>query len=88
VWISFIHRYPFRFLSLILWRMYTFNNCHMVLVICYLCYLKVAWSWKKIFVLMDSGVLDATHPNLQFDVLHSKKPQCSNAKQKSTFINQ
>jgi hypothetical protein len=64
LWISLIHRYPFWLLNLILWRMYTFNNCHLVLVICYLCYLEVAWSWKKIFMLMASGVLNVTHPNL------------------------
>jgi len=40
---------------------------------------------KKIFVLMASGVLYATHPNMQFNVLHSKKPWRSNAKQMSTF---
>jgi hypothetical protein len=45
----------------------------------------VAWSWRKIFVLMASGVLNIAHPNMQFNVLHSKKPWCSNANQRSTF---
>jgi len=29
---------------------------------------------------MNSGILNATHPIMQFNVLHSKKPQGSNAK--------
>jgi hypothetical protein len=36
----------------------------LVPVICYLCYLKVAWSWRKIFVLKGNGILNTTHPNL------------------------
>jgi hypothetical protein len=82
VWISLVHWYPLQFLNLILWKMYMFNNCHLVLVICYLCYFKVAWSWKKIFVLMASGILNATHPNLQFNVFTLQKTRLLKCKAK------
>jgi hypothetical protein len=38
-------------------------------------------------MLMANGVLNVAHPILQFNVLHYKKPQRSNAKQGSTFAN-
>jgi hypothetical protein len=57
-------------------------------VIFYFYYFEVAWNWRKIFVLMASGILNVTHPNMQFNVLHVKKPQRWNAKQWSTFANQ
>jgi hypothetical protein len=41
MWISLIHGYLFWFLNPIFWRMYTFNNCHLVLVIHCLHYLKM-----------------------------------------------
>jgi hypothetical protein len=85
MWIYLVHEYPFQLLNPILWRMCMFNNYHLVPVIHCLCYLEVAWSWRKIFVLMASGILNIAHPNMQFNVLHSKKPWCSNAKQRSTF---
>jgi hypothetical protein len=63
------------------------HNCPLLLVICYLWYLEVAWNWRKIFVLMASGILNNAHPILQLNVLHSIKPLGSNAKQVSTFTN-
>jgi hypothetical protein len=36
---------------------------------------------------MANNILNATHPILQFNVLHSKKPLGPNAKQRSTFTN-
>jgi hypothetical protein len=58
MWIFLIHGYSFWLLNLILWRMYTFNNCHLIPVIRYLCYLEVVWSWKKTVVLMANCVLN------------------------------
>jgi hypothetical protein len=59
----------------------------MVPVLVHLWYFEVAWSLKNIFILMANGRLNATHPVLLFDVLHSKKPRGLNVKQRSTFIN-
>jgi len=39
-------------------------------IVFYLWYLEVAWSWRKIFVLMASGRLNIAHP-----ILRSKKPR-------------
>jgi hypothetical protein len=38
-------------------------------------------------MLMAIGILNIAHPILQFNVLHSKKPWWSDAKQISTFTN-